>query len=407
MRLRYAVTLNPPPTDVRYVSRDTPVVFTPMEKLADGLGGLDTSLSRPLGEVMNGSYNYFAEGDILLAKVTPCFENGKKALVEKLPHDIGFATSEVHVIRPDPSKIDSRYLLYLFSSEPFRSLGVATMTGASGLRRVPEETILDYRVPIRDISRQQRIADFLDRETARMDDLIGKKERLVELLAEQQNALITQHIHPDPSIKGPRLRHFVEINPSVSGIGHLDDDTPVVFVPMEAIHDGLGGIDLTQSRPLADVKSGSYSFFRAGDILLAKVTPCFENGKKAIVKTLPGGIGYATSEVHVIRVLPGSVDRNYLRYLFSSQPFRIAGISSMSGASGLRRVPVDTILDFRLPVEDIVKQQRIGAFLDGETARAKSIVDKTRTSIAKLRELRSSLITVGVTGQIDVDTWRR
>ena len=78
MRLRHMVRLSPSPMEARALSPMDEVTFAPMDALADGLGGLDTSQTKPLNEVMNGSYNYFSEGDLLLAKVTPCFENGKK-----------------------------------------------------------------------------------------------------------------------------------------------------------------------------------------------------------------------------------------------------------------------------------------------------------------------------------------
>src|SRR5690554_2208385 len=144
IRLRHLVRIGPRPDIAHLMAEDAEVTFAPMEALADGLGGLDTSLTRPVGEVASGSYNFFAEGDLLLAKVTPCFENGKKALAEGLANGVGFATSEVHVIRPDARRIDPRYLLYVLSAEDFRAAGMASMTGAGGLRRVSEAAVLDY-----------------------------------------------------------------------------------------------------------------------------------------------------------------------------------------------------------------------------------------------------------------------
>jgi len=138
-----------------------------MEALADGMGGLDLSLSKPLGEVIDASYSYFAEGDLLLAKVTPCFENGKKAVALGLTNGIGFATSEVHVVRPDARKVERRYLNYLFCSEEFRAAAMATMTGTGGLRRISDRAILDFELPISNLVTQRAVADFLDRELAR------------------------------------------------------------------------------------------------------------------------------------------------------------------------------------------------------------------------------------------------
>src|SRR5690625_4508295 len=182
MRLRHAIELNPRQSATSHLHDDTEVVFAPMEAIAEGAGGLDTSLRRPFGEVRGGSYSYFAEGDLLLAKVTPCFENGKKALVDSLPTEVGFATSEVHVIRIQNESVDRRYLNYVFSSTDFRSPAIASMTGASGLRRVPNQALLDYRLPITAIAMQRRIADFLDRETARIDRLMEDKKNLIHSL---------------------------------------------------------------------------------------------------------------------------------------------------------------------------------------------------------------------------------
>lgn len=206
IRLRHLVKIGPRPTIAHLPTDDAEVTFAPMDALADGLGGLDTSLTRPIGELTSGSYNFFAEGDLLLAKVTPCFENGKKAFARGLANDVGFATSEVHVIRPDSRRIDSRYLLYVLSSEDFRAAGMASMTGAGGLRRVSEAAVLNYRPRVTDIRTQEAIADFLDRETAEIDRIIERvggqaaarraaDGSFLALLIEKQSALITAAVN--------------------------------------------------------------------------------------------------------------------------------------------------------------------------------------------------------------------
>src|SRR5690606_21463476 len=130
IRLRHLVKVGPRPQLSHLLVGDTEVTFAPMHALADGVGGLNTSITRPISELTSGSYNFFADGDLLLAKVTPCFENGKKALAQGLTNGIGFATSEVHVIRPDTRRIHPKYLFYILSSEDFRYAGMASMTGA-------------------------------------------------------------------------------------------------------------------------------------------------------------------------------------------------------------------------------------------------------------------------------------
>ncbi|MCL3881029.1 restriction endonuclease subunit S [Marivita sp. GX14005] len=157
MRLRHLLSVAPSPSEIGEIGDGDEVTFAPMDALQDGLGGLDTSITKPLGEVRSGSYNFFADGDVLLAKVTPCFENGKKALATKLMNGIGFATSEVHVVRPNRSKLDPQFLIYLLSSEDFRAEGLKSMTGAGGLKRVSEKAILNYRLVVTDLPTQKRI----------------------------------------------------------------------------------------------------------------------------------------------------------------------------------------------------------------------------------------------------------
>ena len=205
-RLRYFVQIGPRPTIAHLLIEDAEVTFAPMEALADGLGGLDTSLIRPVSEVASGSYNFFEEGDLLLAKVTPCFENGKKALARKLKNGVGFATSEVHVIRPDTQRIDPMFLFYVLNSEAFRAAGIASMTGASGLRRVSEDGVLDFRLYIPDLTTQKAIADFLDRETGRIDLLNEKVTRSMELLREYRAALITAAVTGQIDVCGSHER---------------------------------------------------------------------------------------------------------------------------------------------------------------------------------------------------------
>ena len=155
-------------------------------------GKLDCSTTRDIDDIRN-SYTRFFDGDVLVAKITPCFENGKGALVRRTHDGVGFGTTELHVLTPG-SEIDGRFLYYATASDHFRKLGEAIMTGAAGQKRVPEDFVRDYRIPVLPLVRQRAIADYLDRETARLDTLVAAKERLLDLLAEKRRALITRAV---------------------------------------------------------------------------------------------------------------------------------------------------------------------------------------------------------------------
>lgn len=203
-RLKFSVALSPS-AKIRRLKANDPVSFIPMEAIKDGLGGVDSSRAEPLSVMTAGSYNFVANGDVLLAKVTPCFENGKKGRAEGLVNSVGFATSEVYVLRPDASRIDPDFLLYLLSSEDFRFEGIRSMTGAGGLKRVSAEAVRNYEVKISDPEVQAAIARFLDCETGLIDGLIEKKTRFIALLKEKRVAVIThavtKGIDPDAPMK--------------------------------------------------------------------------------------------------------------------------------------------------------------------------------------------------------------
>jgi type I restriction enzyme S subunit len=113
---------------------------------------------------------------------------------------VGSGTTELHVLRPTP-RLDPAFLFYLTISHPFRSIGTAYMYGAGGQKRVPDDFVRDFRHPIPTIDEQRAIAAFLDRETARIDALIEKKRRQIELLHEKRAALISHVVTKglDPS----------------------------------------------------------------------------------------------------------------------------------------------------------------------------------------------------------------
>ena len=133
-----------------------------------------------------------------------------------------------------------------------------------------------------------------------------------------------------------RLRYVAELNPSVRADLLADQAKEVSFLPMEAVGED-GSLDLTRTKPVADVRNG-YSYFEDGDVTFAKVTPCFENGKGAVMAGLTEGAGFGTTELTVLRPRPGT-DARFLRYFLSSAAFMADAAGAMTGAGGLKRVP--------------------------------------------------------------------
>ncbi len=321
--LRYVCELNP---SVAFdgLDEDEDLTFLPMDRVKSGYFIPNTDKFSKYGS----SYTAFEDGDIVLAKVTPCFENGNIAIAGDLVGGKGFGSSELFVIRP--TSAERRFLFYYFQSSMFKQDGEASMTGAGGLKRVSPDVLRQHHLPCPSQDIQRLIANYLDRETARIDGLIAEKQRMLALLEEKRAALIshvvTRGLDPNAPMKHSGqewlgkipadwqtlpLRYVCRLNPPVSFEEFAEDDE-VTFLPMEQIKNGYylpNIVSLTKY-------GSSYNAFEEGDILLAKVTPCFENGNIAIAENLQSGKGFGTSEIFVLR--PHGIERRFLYYFLQS-----------------------------------------------------------------------------------------
>lgn len=178
--MRFVSNLNPP-VSFNEVNEDDELIFLPMDQIKNGFHLLNRA---PLSN-LNSSYNTFEKGDILLAKVTPCFENGNIAIAEGK----GFGTSEIFVLRP--TSIDSRLFYWYLQSDFFKMDGVASMTGAGGLKRVSSDVPQKHHIPKPPMNEQTTIANYIDQKTNKIDNLIEKTKRSIELAKEHRTALIS------------------------------------------------------------------------------------------------------------------------------------------------------------------------------------------------------------------------
>ena len=173
-----------PKCDYSLCKNDTLVTFTPMECIRTGTF---ENRSRPYGDI-DGSYTQYAEGDIVLAKVTPCFENGNVCIMSGLYSGVGFGSSELFVLRPQ--KVLDRFLLYFLQHNGFKDAACSTMTGTGGLKRVSSSFIQNCYVPYPDMDIQKKIADYLDRKCSAIQFLICEKESLIADLEAYKKSLI-------------------------------------------------------------------------------------------------------------------------------------------------------------------------------------------------------------------------
>ncbi len=159
------------------------------------------------------------------------------------------------------------------------------------------------------------------------------------------------------------LHKVALINPSRPRNLGIADDQLVTFVPMPAVSGQTACIENPEQRAYVDVKKG-FTYFEENDVLLAKITPCMENGKSAIASNLMGGVGFGSTEFHVIRPNQSLLLAKYVHYFIRQQVFRDNAKARMRGAVGQQRVPKDFLDDTNITLRPISEQNRIVEILD-------------------------------------------
>jgi len=409
-RLKYVAALNPKASEARRLAPDTEVSFVPMEAVGE-YGGLDLSLTKEISDVGDG-YTYFSDGDVVVAKITPCFENGKGSLAGDLVNGIAFGTTELHVMRCRP-ELSKRFAFYLTLTDSFRRLGEAEMYGAGGQKRVPESFITNLKHPLPPLPEQRAIAAFLDRETARIDALVAKKERLIELLQEKRTALVTRAVtrglDTDVPMKDSgvewlgeipahwevrRLKYLATVNDEALS-ETTDPDMEIAYVDIGNV-DSIAGITGAEDLIFEDAPSRARRIVRQGDIIISTVRTYL----KSIARIEPTDANLIVSTGFAV-IRPQKLDGEFAAYAMGSSYFvdRIVAHSVGVSYPAINASEL-ACLDIAFPPRP--EQRAIAAFLDQETGKLDSLVAKICEAIQRLSELRSALISAAVTGRIDV-----
>ncbi|RZJ93132.1 MAG: restriction endonuclease subunit S, partial [Hymenobacter sp.] len=199
-RLKNVFTLNPSKQESLVTADNSDkVVFLPMENVSTD-GHIECSQRLPIGSVRNG-FTYFKRGDVLVAKITPCFENGKGACVDNLDTDFGFGSTEFIVLRAN-SQVLPNYLYLLTAAPMFRIIGADNMSGAAGQQRITTDFVRNFEVGIPPITEQQQILDYLAAETRLLDETTSRAQREIELIQEYRTRLVADVVTGRVDVRG-------------------------------------------------------------------------------------------------------------------------------------------------------------------------------------------------------------
>ena len=187
-----------------------------------------------------------------------------------------------------------------------------------------------------------------------------------------------------------RLGEVCKINPVRRSMLQRSDETTTTFVPMAALDEIKGEIIRQETRPYVEVKKG-YTYFEEKDVLFAKITPCMQNGKHAIAKGLIGGIGFGSTEFHVIR--PGNIIISEWIHSFIRQPWVLTSATAhFTGAVGQQRVPEYFLGNLLIPLPPLSEQKRIAAILNEQMEAVQRARKATQAQLEAAKALSAAYL---------------
>lgn len=195
------------------------------------------------------------------------------------------------------------------------------------------------------------------------------------------------------------IKSVSSINPKLPNKENLDREMEVQFLPMKLVEEIVNKIHLSEIKKLHEVLKGSYTPFIDNDIIFAKVTPCMENGKIAIVEKLKNGIGFGSSEFHVIRVNE-KVSNKFIFYFLVQDRFRNEAANAMTGAVGLRRVPKQFIENYQITIPSIEEQHQIVQEIESRLSVADKMEESIAQSLQQAEALRQSILKKAFSGEL-------
>ena len=350
------------------------------------------------------TYNIVEKNDIIIRPTD--LQNDKRSLRTGLVTEHGIITSAYIDLMPI-GNVDSRFVHYLLHS--YDILKVFYNMGSGVRQGLNYSEFSKLKVPMPPLSEQQAIADYLDETCFKIDEIIAEAKASIDEYKELKQSVIDKAVlhglcngmmkdsGNDLIGKIPlswemrKLKYVADFNPGITTA--YDAQKEVGYVPMNCVKNGYMN---PLSARLSDMSTG-LTGFQDGDIVIAKVTPCFENGNIAVAENLEQGVAFGSSELFVIRT--HSINRRFMLYYLQNSVFKNQCISTMTGTGGLKRVSGYFVNNAYITYPPENEQQVIVNYLDEAVKNMDSLISEKESLINDLEEYKKSLIYEVVTGK--------
>jgi type I restriction enzyme S subunit len=351
----------------------------------------------------NSSAKLFDAGTLLIAMYGATI--GKLGIMTKEA-----ATNQACCAIKYNKKIDTKYMYYVFFA---MRTHLINQSYGGGQPNISQEVIKQQYLTFPKKTEQKKIVDFLDKATLQIDDAIKTKEKQLKTLEALKKSIIHKAVTKglDDSVEMidskiewigdipkhwnlKRVKDFSIFSPS---IGNVDDNDEVTVVPMELVSEN-GNMSVDNILELKFVTKG-LTPFQNNDVIMAKITPCMENGKAAFVNKLKTDVALGSTEFFVMRPIEFLINGKFLYYCIFNEQFRKFAEINMTGAAGQKRVPSKFLKFSKFPFPFKIEQEKIEKYLDTEVEKINTLKENVKKQIDKLKEYKKSLIYEYVTGK--------
>lgn len=343
-----------------------------------------------LGKILGNKQVFWIQPNCFILNVVFAWE---QAITKTTENEIGMIGSHrFPMYRPKNDLVDIDYLIYYFLTKRGTDILEAASPGGAGRNRtLGQERFLKSKITLPTLPEQQKIAAILSIQ----DKVIELKEKLLAQKQQQKKYLMQQLLtgrkphKNNPRIEECEIGEVCKINPKQDKIS----ESQVVFLGMADISE-TGSVVSQRLVDFSHIQSG-FTAFRRGDILIAKITPCFENGKGAYTDNLLSEHGFGSTEFHVLRT-NSKVNAKYIFYHTVSEKFRKKLEREMTGSAGQKRVPAISIQKYKIFLPSSNEQNFIIQIL----STADHEIDLLQKSIEAEKEKKKALMQLLITGKV-------